>query len=145
MFVYNYSKGSNHPYALDYGEGGSRTDQYPVHTFLTTGTFNVCLTIDDGNGCTDSLSQTITVWTKASGITIRIYTPSNGDFTISFNTAEVNNCQISILDLQGKMIVTKTIENNRGQNQVNFDLKGIARGVYFWQFDQRTAGKLIVE
>jgi hypothetical protein len=43
------------------------------------------------------------------------------------------------------MIVTKTIENNRGQNQVNFDLKGIAPGVYFWQSHKGTAGKLIVE
>lgn len=163
-YGFNYSTGTNLTYSWDFGDGGTSTDQYPVHTFLTTGTFNICLTIDDGNGCTDTHCQTLTVYTKATNTSLNIHdpatasfvkeeineisvypNPSNGDFAIAFNSNDSKTGQINILDLQGKVIVSKNFESTAGQNKVNFDLNGIATGVYFWQFNNGTTGKLIVE
>jgi len=162
-YGYNYSTGTNLTYSWDFGDGGTSSDQYPSHNFNSAGTFDVCLTIDDGNGCTDIMCQSITVWTKASETTLNIYdpsmasltekeikeisvfpNPSNGEFSITFNSTTSNNAKINILDIQGKVIATKQIENSNGQNNVNFDLQGTAPGVYFYQIDGEYTGKLIV-
>ncbi|MGQ3012384.1 MAG: PKD domain-containing protein [Flavobacteriales bacterium] len=42
----------------DFGDGNSSTSANPAHTYSTPGTYQVQLTVS-GNGCTDSLSQTI--------------------------------------------------------------------------------------
>lgn len=164
-YGFNYSTGTNLTYAWDFGDGGTSTDQFPVYTFSTTGTFDVCLTIDDGNGCTDTECITLTVFTKASQTTISIHdpgtanlanmdaienisvypNPSNGDFTISFYSNSNESADVNIFDLQGNIIASQKVDNNTGETKVNFDLNGIAPGVYFWQLNADINGKLIVE
>jgi gliding motility-associated-like protein len=39
----------------DFGDGGTATTTSPVHSYSTTGTFTVKLTVTDGNGCTDQI------------------------------------------------------------------------------------------
>lgn len=72
-YGYNTSNGTNLTYSWDFGDGGTSTDQYPSYNFLNTGTFNVCLTIDDGSGCNDTYCQSVTVLVKASQTSIHIY------------------------------------------------------------------------
>ena len=55
--------GGDGPYAYtwDFGDGGSATGQSVSHTFGGGGTFNVSLTVTDGNGAVATTSQTVTV------------------------------------------------------------------------------------
>ena len=46
-------------YAWDFGDGNTSTQQDPVHTFTTPGPWLVCLTISDGQGCSDSICQVV--------------------------------------------------------------------------------------
>lgn len=45
----------------DFGDGNTSTLQHPNHTFATAGNYNVLLTVATAGGCTDTLSQVLTV------------------------------------------------------------------------------------
>ncbi|MCH8319096.1 MAG: PKD domain-containing protein, partial [Bacteroidetes bacterium] len=54
-------------YAWDFGDGaGTSTLQTPSYTYGIAGTYQVCLTIDDGFGCTDTYCDSVTVPEVAS-------------------------------------------------------------------------------
>lgn len=48
-------------YSWDFGDGNSSIDPDPLHTFITAGTFDVVLTVEDALGLTDTDTVTITV------------------------------------------------------------------------------------
>lgn len=48
-------------YAWDFGDGGMSTGATPSHTYGSTGSFDVTLTVDDGNGGSDSVVQSVSV------------------------------------------------------------------------------------
>jgi hypothetical protein len=45
----------------DFGDGNISIDESPSHTYTTTGTFEVCLTVDDGTGAEDTDCTTATI------------------------------------------------------------------------------------
>jgi PKD repeat protein len=45
-----------------FGDGGTSTQQNPVHIYTTPGTYTVTLTITDAGGCTSSLSKSLSVY-----------------------------------------------------------------------------------
>ncbi|GEM_PF-2065814 len=61
------STGSSDPdgdtltYAWDFGDGASSTQSNPSHTYAAAGTFNVSLTVDDGNGGSDTANTTANI------------------------------------------------------------------------------------
>lgn len=59
--------GDNLTYAWNFGDGSNSTNISPSHTFTSLGTFVVTLTVNDGNGNTDSENITITVQNNSGG------------------------------------------------------------------------------
>jgi len=51
----------------DFGDNTNSNLKNPTHSYSTTGTFTVNLTIEDSNGATDSKVKTITIRTQSSG------------------------------------------------------------------------------
>jgi PKD repeat protein len=45
----------------NFGDGGTSIGQNPTHTYTATGTYIITLQVTDANGCTASISRTITV------------------------------------------------------------------------------------
>lgn len=45
----------------DFGDGHTSTDQNPHHTYAHDGTYNVCLTIHDDHGCSNTFCHHVTV------------------------------------------------------------------------------------
>ncbi len=43
----------------DFGDGNTATDQNPTHTYSEDGTYDVCLTVTDADGCSDTNCQSI--------------------------------------------------------------------------------------
>jgi|GEM_PF-3388302 len=57
--VVNSSTGENLEYLWDFGDGNTSSEPYPFHTYETADSFNLCLSIDDGNGCADTYCDSI--------------------------------------------------------------------------------------
>lgn len=48
-------------WAWDFGDGGTSTQQNPTHSFPTSGTYTVILTVTNANGCVDTVQVVINV------------------------------------------------------------------------------------
>lgn len=60
----------------DFGDGGSSTQQNPIHTYTGAGTYTVTLTVTNSAGCSDTVTSIVTA---LEGILIpNVFTP-NGD------------------------------------------------------------------
>ncbi|MFH9347855.1 collagenase [Kitasatospora sp. NPDC017646] len=57
--------GSIASWAWSFGDGATSTAQSPAHSYTAAGSYDVSLTVTDGNGKTDSITQSVTVGTLA--------------------------------------------------------------------------------
>lgn len=57
------SDGSIVSYAWDFGDGNTSTDANPLHTYTSTGTFNISLTVTDNDGLTGTTTSTANITT----------------------------------------------------------------------------------
>jgi len=166
---YNNSTGNNLTYSWDFGDGGTSTDAYPIHTFQSLGTFNVCLTIDDGNGCTDTHCETVAVLVKsnkAALTSIHMYepgtagmekevesisgistfpNPSNGTFNVGFTSDEDKDIVFQLIDLNGRIIYNEIMNAQFGSNTVSVDVQGVESGMYFYMMDNKNQGRIIIK
>ena len=54
-------------YLWDFGDGETSTDLFPIHVYLETGAYPVCLTVTDFLGCTETYCDTLLV-EEAAGL-----------------------------------------------------------------------------
>ena len=98
-----------------------------------TGSFPITYTYTDNNGCVNTAMQSITV--KAclgiSNIALQqialMPNPNNGHFEVNWTAANVQVTEISVFDLQGKLVHT---ELTTVPGKQNLDLQNIAPACY---------------
>jgi PKD repeat protein len=68
VWVWNLSSGGSgtYTYLWNFGDGTSSTAQFPTHTYSGNGPYLLCLTIDDGAGCTSTFCDSVSI--DANGI-----------------------------------------------------------------------------
>lgn len=136
-------------YQWSFEGGGNSNLTNPSHKFETNGKYRVrvMMTNAAGCGCMDS-SQFITInslgyktFEAKSGISF-FPNPNNGSFTIVSSGGEIN---VSISDLNGKVLITEKLSGNTNYN-VHYDQ--LASGMYMIEIakpnGERTSGKLNV-
>ena len=118
-------------YAFMWEFGDATTDfsSNPIHTYSSPGTYLVCFTATDMNGCSDSTCTSVVIVTVGIGsqspesaINIAPHPSNNGVFTLNSTKASVN-----VYNVLGKIIMTKEIV--QGDNTI--DLTAEANGSYF--------------
>ena len=57
----SWANGTIIAWSWDFGDGTTSTDQNPIHTFATSGSYNVCLEITSDNGCVSSYCDMVYV------------------------------------------------------------------------------------
>lgn len=62
----NYSSGNNLTYHWNMGDGTASNLFDPTHTY-TPGTYTICLTVSNSNGCSDTYCQTIVITNTGNG------------------------------------------------------------------------------
>ncbi|MHC1706391.1 MAG: PKD domain-containing protein [Bacteroidales bacterium] len=82
-FFSDFSSGNVISWDWTFGDGGTSTLQYPVHTYAQNGTYLVCLTILTSDTCTSTYCDSVFVGTNPSCFTYFTYT--NNGLTATFD------------------------------------------------------------
>ena len=69
--------------------------------------------------------------------------PSNEEVHVSYHSQDVDDVNVSVLDLNGKVLQNYFIKSNSGQNMVVFDIQALAQGSYMVKLSS-TKGQIIL-
>lgn len=123
-------------YNWDFGDGNLSTLQNPTHVYTQSNTYTVTLVVTGSNGCTDTLTQVISVGVgmeeagALNGITV-YPNPANDNMSIALNMNTVSEVMITIFDLSGKIMVNESRNLSAGQNTLNYEVSDWSNGIYF--------------
>jgi PKD repeat protein len=79
--VVNLSSGLNLGFSWDYGDGSTDSLPFPSHYYSATGSYNLCLTVYDANGCSSTYCDTINVdalgyvYRGMAGFSLNVFSP----------------------------------------------------------------------
>lgn len=173
--VYNLSYGSSLSYSWDFGDGNTSALQNPTHVYASNGNYLLCLTVNNGAGCSqtycdslmgaDSLSRTfdpltITVLEGPGNSTPTGFVDQSLNYNVNVApnpfteettfiiSSSVSNGLYSfeLIDVLGKKVMeTKNITSN----QFMISRNNLENGVYFYKiYNAETLvgiGKLVVK
>lgn len=126
----------NYDYFWDFGDGQTSTFHSPNHSYSSNGMYTVTLTVNfDSCQSVDStyipmLSANL-VNNEGSNSEVNIYPNPTSDFlTIDFNTLNSEKIQISLIDMNGKLIKQEFFTPNKGKNHKQINVQTISQGMY---------------
>ncbi|MCB9163280.1 MAG: PKD domain-containing protein [Flavobacteriales bacterium] len=63
LWVWNLSNGGTgfYQFVWDFGDGSTSTEAFPTHIYADSGPYELCLTITDSDGCTDTYCDSLSV------------------------------------------------------------------------------------
>jgi len=64
--------------------------------------------------------------------------PVNDQLQINFETIEAGNIQVEIVDIQGKVLLQKTISSQNGTNKSIIHISQLAKGIYLCRLQSNT-------
>lgn len=115
-----------------------------IHPYQTAGTYEIKLTVSNNfvNACgatAESLSITKTVSVSVGiaelnklNAAVNVYpNPSNGIINVSIDESDFSDMKVSIYNLIGELISSKSIANTSSKVNASFDLGNDAAGIYF--------------
>ena len=130
-FTNTSSVGAN---SWDFGNGSSSSSNSPWHTFSSSGTYNVCLTLNTSCGVSLYCNEISLLDSSTNDIdenlqkSLKVYpNPSKGFFKIYYEPMSNSNAQLNIFDLTGRMVFTKYFKNQR---EVLLDISNMSKGTY---------------
>jgi PKD repeat protein len=121
-------------YLWDFGDGNTSTVKNPVHTYAVAGTYTVKLSAINPCKTTDkmvaiSLTSGTVEQTGLTSIAV-LPNPNKGVFQVEFNSLLATNAQVTLSDVAGKLIGSKSVVINAGTTIIAFEYNGIASGNY---------------
>lgn len=69
--------------------------------------------------------------------------PTSGNVNLTFESKKETDLLIHVLDMTGKIVMTKIIQSNLGQNQVNLKMETLEGGLYFIEMSDSNSSKRI--
>lgn len=141
----NTSVGSNLKYLWTLGDSALSSETSPIHYFKLNGTYKVCLSVNSGVLCTDSVCKLISIQTglaeSAFLSEMNVYPiPTQGELIIDFAEHRLKDVQLVIHDVLGN---EKTLAINNRNNQIILDTSNLANGLYIVEVKTNTEIKTI--
>ncbi len=136
------SGGSPVSWFWDFGDGGTSTQQNPVHTYTAQGTYWVCLSITTANGdtCTscDTVQYKLTTTTgilAQTGIAVSSLSnypnPFSSSTTIQFSLNEKSEVAISVYNNIGiKVAEINNTQREAGAHSITWNAETLSDGIY---------------
>ncbi|MFH2096543.1 MAG: S8 family serine peptidase [Bacteroidota bacterium] len=127
----NTSSPNGTNFSWDFGDGNYSSQENPVHTYTTPGTYTVIFIVS--NACdTDTLTQniviTVTGMTMTDNPGFRIYPqPAEGRLWIE-SGSRAEQLDYYLYDISGREIMSGAIAT--GENKAELDISGLSGGVY---------------
>ncbi len=152
VYMFNTSTGNNLTYSWDFGDGNTSNQAYPTHQYQQNGTYTVCLTVDDGAGCTHTYCDTVSYTQRQEGFTINVLplgsnnqlsveetglefnklypNPANESITVELNNINGNDVSLTITDMTGRTIYNNNLVGSTGNQAHNININDLSPGVY---------------
>lgn len=161
IYAWNLSTGSNLSYYWSFGDGVTSSEQFPTHVYDEVGIYDLCLTVYNSD-CSDSICQPIEILVKAQGVTLYVISqdselstnemeldlnlnvfpnPATSHTLITWTSSTVNEYEIQLIDLNGKVLNATKINSIAGKNDYSIDLSSYEKGMYFIHIQNESTGK----
>ena len=156
LWIINTSFGGSgaFSYLWDFSDGATSTDMFPTHDYAGFGPYNLCLTVDDGNGCTDTYCDSLGLDSNGffrnsfTGFTVSVMQGTMGTDDIVVNEQELNLwpnpardelnfaftapvegvVELNVMDLEGRVLRAERLSGGTGIRTL--PLEGLANGIY---------------
>ncbi|HVG42643.1 MAG TPA: PKD domain-containing protein [Chitinophagaceae bacterium] len=117
-------------YRWTFGDGITGNGQQVKHTYTTTGSYNVCLTMVTDAGCETRICKKVIVAGSNEPNLILTPNPVVAELHFSFHSTRQENITITIYNANG--IAVKTVQRNvvAGQNTWGLDVRSLPTGIY---------------
>ena len=131
-------------YSWDFGDSNSSTDQSPSHSYATGGTYTVCLDYTTDCGTYQKCRDLVVVMQDNSSITenaadyVSVY-PNPANSIVNFKVTSANMVELEIVDVVGKVIVSKRIDSET----TTIDVENFDGGTYFYKILGRDGNTLL--
>ena len=132
--IYTFSDQSSGAvsWAWDFGDGATSDQQNPDHIYTSSGTYQVCLTVTDDLGCSDSTCQSIpvTLTSLSFNLPFSLQVAPNPGSGIYMLRGEVpqRNSEIRVINLHGQVILSRILPETKVLEEI--DLQQFADGIY---------------
>lgn len=135
---FTHTQGSATAWNWDFGDGNSSTLQNPSHSYTTSGTYTVCLTITNSLNCQETICDTVNVIVigldqTLHGGAVDLRHLTNGKYQINWAGMPQADSQIKICDVYGKILASFRVSGSVGE--LAFDLNSLSAGVYWLSFE----------
>jgi PKD repeat protein len=161
IYAWNNSTGTNLTYAWDFGDGSTSNTAYPTHTYSTTGTYVICLTVTSPF-CTSTYCDSIVTTVKSNGTSFNVLAPGQvvgietAEFVSNLNTypnpfgsfvnvaisaAQAQELEVSIVAIDGALIYSENVTVEAGDNVVELNSLQMSSGIYLLNVTNPTTGQ----
>lgn len=154
-YVYNLSYGATLSYLWDFGDGSTSTSATPSHVYAGTGPYLLCLSVNNGSGCTDMYCDSLfnvdsinrdggtmqlTVFDGSGGLVTGIqYQENSGGVSVApnpftestvFTVDSQKEYSFELMDVLGKKVMSL---NGLSDKQLEVSRGQLQNGIYFYK------------
>ena len=134
-------------WSWDFGDGSTDTVQNPSHQYGADGTYQVCLTVTNGDGCDNTHCDSVTVLEtgrvsllQTGGMKV-FPNPARESLHLELTGLAGKVLEVQIVDATGRTVSPiQEVRPKYGKETFTLPLNGITEGVYFLQVTE-TAGQ----
>jgi len=148
-FVNTTTNGTS--YSWDFGDGGSSTDQSPVHQYLQQTIYEVTLIATNACGLSDTFTNSLDLSVGIAALSgenaFSVYpNPGNGIYRIKAKQTVVEEMIVEVVTLDGEQVFRQLVSKT---NEIfSLDLSSQAKGIYFLKITQKNSSairKLVIQ
>lgn len=148
--IYFIDESANTPFRWnwDFGDGNTSTERNPSHRFDTTGTFNVCLTVENSAGSNQvceliSITPTSTR-VRANLVPLEVFpNPANQEIRFKTKNDQLHDSQLTIFNQTGQIVHRQIFQLDQQIITQNWPV-----GLYYYHLNQtgqlRSSGRFSI-
>jgi PKD repeat protein len=128
-------------YSWNFGDNSTSTDIDPTHIYASPGLYDVTLIADGDNGCSSTLTQSISITSSIADIDAQTWSVYPNPATDLVYVTHTGNESVLVYTILGDRVHVQTKKS--ASNITLLDVSSLSKGIYFVQLGQSTK-KIVV-